>query len=526
MEDEWIEISVPRERRTWIIGKMTAKCKSKSISSSSEHLFQNVFEIQKVLESQIELKYSLAQAKSKQSVIKGAYTKAKLDCALKLPRHVETFASADDAQYRLELRDLRFTKPPKISNVVIEEGYSYALYEGDVVGYVLDTVYETQTVLKAQEYTPIVQTAEPEIKVPKPPPKTPGTRIGSTEGFSSGCLGSIQSIVGILFLAFILVSVISALGANSLWLALGIFVLYILLNYGQAIVNAFTIIFRILGVILFLGFLAALGADISRDTDWSIKPKDDPGEYEKKEIVDQEDAILENARTFDTLIVQNRIWKDYDGNEYTTELKINKSDLATAAIRRTNMHTASSISDFNKIYYDLLSEAPEGSFKYIYSNLDTIRVNRGLTRNHFAEVIVSMVQDIPYTLILPEECDWHMYQDRFVKDYLQSGKECVSSIKNGLFSPEEFAANLKGDCDSRTLLLFKILHHYKYDVRIVNSEKFSHSILAINLDNFNGTSFFFDQKRYTTWETTSPNIRPGRYFDNLKNQNYWQTALY
>ena len=40
--------------------------------------------------------------------------------------------------------------------------------------------------------------------------------------------------------------------------------------------------------------------------------------------------------------------------------------------------------------------------------------------------------------------------------------------------------NLKGDCDTRTLLLYTILSHYNYDVA-VSSEFYGHSILGINL---------------------------------------------
>jgi hypothetical protein len=524
MENEWIEKSVPKERRTWIKGKIIAKCKSKVINDSElGHEYQNVFEIQKVLESKIELTHTLTEAKTKQSIIKGAHTRARLDCALKLPSKIQTFATSNVAQYQLQLNELRFTKPPKISNVLIEEGNSFALYEGVVVGYIKDTIYETKQILKES-----VSQAKKEVKPPvlKIPPPTAKPHKRSSPGFASGCLGSIQSIIGFLFLAFIIISVLTALGRNVLWVGLAALIIYLLSRFGNQLAIALGFIFRIFWVLLFLGMIAAFISDVNRGNNWHREPENDPQEYKKTEVVEQDNDVFENSEIFDTVIVQSRRWKDYDGNSYATELKIRTEDLTNAANYRNNMNSVSGFIGFNKVYYDLLEQAPDKSFKYVYSNLDTIRVNRALTRGHFAEVIVSMVQDIPYTLILPQECNWQTYQDKFIKDYLQAGNECVPYIKYGLFSPEEFIANLKGDCDTRTLILFKILHHYQYDVRIVNSEKHGHSILAINSETYSGNAFIFDHKRYVTWETTTENSRPGTNFENLDNQYHWKTALY
>ncbi|HWK02586.1 MAG TPA: hypothetical protein VNS58_03095 [Puia sp.] len=92
----------------------------------------------------------------------------------------------------------------------------------------------------------------------------------------------------------------------------------------------------------------------------------------------------------------------------------------------------------------------------------------------FAKVVVSFVQDIPYVLILDRDCNPDLYSDPFTQRYLRtSDASCSSFQRFGINTPVEFMGTLKGDCDSRTLLLFTLLDHYGYDVAILSSEVYS-----------------------------------------------------
>ena len=66
----------------------------------------------------------------------------------------------------------------------------------------------------------------------------------------------------------------------------------------------------------------------------------------------------------------------------------------------------------------------------------------------FAESIVSCIQDIPYTLILPGACDPWIYNDQFTIDFLLQGGKCRPNELYGLLSPSEFFEDLDGDCDT------------------------------------------------------------------------------
>jgi hypothetical protein len=81
-----------------------------------------------------------------------------------------------------------------------------------------------------------------------------------------------------------------------------------------------------------------------------------------------------------------------------------------------------------------------------------------------------------------------------------------------------------GDCDTRTLLLYTILEHYNYDVALMSSEYYSHSILGVNIP-VNGTAYYYQNQRYVLWETTSPNLSAGVLPDEISDLNYWRISI-
>ena len=65
----------------------------------------------------------------------------------------------------------------------------------------------------------------------------------------------------------------------------------------------------------------------------------------------------------------------------------------------------------------------------------------------FAEAIVSMIQDIPYKLILDTDCSYMASESNFVREFLDkcTGDCCsLGNIKFGVQTPTEFLANLYG----------------------------------------------------------------------------------
>ena len=87
-----------------------------------------------------------------------------------------------------------------------------------------------------------------------------------------------------------------------------------------------------------------------------------------------------------------------------------------------------------------------------------------------------------------------------------------------------FMASLKGDCDTRTILLFSILTNFNYDVMVLGSYTYKHSILAINLRG-NGAYKFYNNKKYFVWETTMENMEIGQLPSEISDMNLWNINL-
>jgi len=72
--------------------------------------------------------------------------------------------------------------------------------------------------------------------------------------------------------------------------------------------------------------------------------------------------------------------------------------------------------------------------------------------------------------------------------------------------------------------LYTIFSHYDYDVALMSSEYYGHSILGINLP-LNGIAYTYQNQRYILWETTIKNAKPGNIPEEVSNINNWRISL-
>jgi hypothetical protein len=226
----------------------------------------------------------------------------------------------------------------------------------------------------------------------------------------------------------------------------------------------------------------------------------------------------------DSLIVHHLAWKDYEDQQYSTNLIIPVRDVRAAASNRTLLPTNNQQEiEYNAVLASMYEHDRDrlAPFYYVF---DSIQAANQLNEQRFAEMITSCIQSIPYTLILPYACQPELYNDQFITNYLQSGRACRGNTRFGIFSPMEFAGSLEGDCDTRTLLLFTLLEHYGYDMAVFGSTKYSHSLLGINLP-LNGEYKLEQGRRFVLWETTSEGYRPGTIPIEISDMNHWSVNL-
>jgi hypothetical protein len=226
----------------------------------------------------------------------------------------------------------------------------------------------------------------------------------------------------------------------------------------------------------------------------------------------------------DQFISHNRVWKDFQGKQYKATIKILESNYASSvAWHQQYAENMNNENDYER-YLSAASKRDSASLTHLYMEMNALANQYRLTRKGFAEMLITFVQDIPYTLIVDNNCDASLYSDDFIRKYLQEGKQCYGYQKFGILNPAEFTGTLLGDCDTRTLFLYTLFKHFNYDVIILGSQKYRHSILGINLP-YHGIHKKMEGKSYFVVETTAQGMYPGILAPGITEMTNWKVNL-
>jgi hypothetical protein len=277
-----------------------------------------------------------------------------------------------------------------------------------------------------------------------------------------------------------------------------------------------SVIFSVISILFLCFFLFSLLGLFKRHPVKSAEVQDKPAE---KQLIKKP---LRASR--DTLISRYRSWTDYDGKGYEGRYSILQSNLqAASGYKQRVVINGNGEAAYDEMLQKLSSANLKG-LNSLYSLLDKIRERDKLNAQKFAEMFVTMIQDIPYAVVLPMACDSTLYHDRFVSSYLsEADARCDANQRFGINAPIEFLAGLNGDCDTRTLLIYAVLRHYGYHVALLSSNQYSHSLIGIDLP-YEGAAFESAAGRFILWETTSK-LPPGLLPNEINNLNYWRISL-
>ena len=219
-------------------------------------------------------------------------------------------------------------------------------------------------------------------------------------------------------------------------------------------------------------------------------------------------------------ILTTRSWQsDISPNDqYCVNYQTNDSQVSEEQIYCQNYteFITTTQNEFWGSFYKSLHLRQKDLLLPLIDSLRSIKIAQKLNRTEFANVVVSFVQDIPYCYILPDaSCD-----TRAIKQY-----DCVPNQKLGILSPVEFLHSLKGDCDTRTVLLYSIFKQLGYSPKIANSDKYLHSMLLLDIPS-TGEYLEHNLNRYYFWETTAKGWKSGVLPPEVNNINYWEIVLY
>jgi len=219
-----------------------------------------------------------------------------------------------------------------------------------------------------------------------------------------------------------------------------------------------------------------------------------------------------------------RQWIDNYGNPYEGVLQIRQQDYNNHKHITSRFKHDNSKPFWGNLYnYLATTDAPK--LDLIITMFSEIHASKKLNQMEFAEMVVSCIQDIPYAFVFQDACKApELYEESIQEILLECPNCCIGNKKYGIQNPLSFLRNLKGDCDTRTVLIFTILKQFDYDVAILNSNEYRHSILGLNLPG-KGNYKIYNGKKYLVWETTSKYFEVGDISPAHDNMKFWDVVL-
>ena len=216
-------------------------------------------------------------------------------------------------------------------------------------------------------------------------------------------------------------------------------------------------------------------------------------------------------------------WDDYKNNHYKGSYAISNSSFGVSYNNRIAQKPQHGIEEV----YGGVFKVDKNILSGIEVMFEKIKKEKNLDAKAFAEMAACFVQRIPYVLVHELSCEELVrrnYNDEFIQQYHKAGKQCLQNCKFGLQTPVEFSFNLKGDCDTRALMLYTILDHFKYDVAVFTSDVYGHAIMGIGMP-YQGLYKSYNGVQYYTWELTAENWQPGLLAPEVSNMKNWNIVL-
>ena len=412
--------------------------------------------------------------------------------------------SDESISFRLsKLKDLKITlKENQTQHVFVEDLEDVIIYDIKFID-VTKEGKSTLGTLKGKIYGALVYNEEVELALPRPKPPKKNLEIikDSALKIKDKAERNFFPSLSILFYIFLFVCLAILFKEKLLIFLLFGAGLYILRSVVIFLIN---LLFKSAYIVFILLIAFGLWSVFSEGLDTSK--------------IENEDIITEEPTEYNELVSRNISWTDYDKKSYFGDFKFKYGDYIKSKENKEQITPLS-----NRALYLSLNKFDNNKLDLIYSTLQKIRVDNNLNRNRFAEVVVSLIQTIPYSYTIEGECKWNNVPPAY-KEAISKGIPCIGNVKHDILTPLEFFYLKKGDCDSRTVLIYTILKKFGYDVVILNSDLYSHSMIGINLPTY-GKYKLINGKKYYFWETTAKGFTVGVLPPDSWNISKWFLAL-
>ena len=232
----------------------------------------------------------------------------------------------------------------------------------------------------------------------------------------------------------------------------------------------------------------------------------------------------------DSLYRHTAEWNDFDdrnysGDYYTTYRQVLQSGNFHHAL--AEMETPEDEDRYWRSIYQLLSRNDTRKLDSLVDFFRTRADSLGLQPAGQAEMVVTFIQQIPYYLVHDGTCEQALSGDNeFMVDYHRQGRPCVPEAVAGIQSPYEFIHDLKGDCDTRTVLAWTLLSALNIPSSVWISQTYGHSVLGVGLPAGGGNYKTVNGVRHFAVELTAEGYRLGMISPDQTDMDNWKVIVF
>ncbi|MFM7104119.1 MAG: hypothetical protein ACKOW8_01260 [Flavobacteriales bacterium] len=234
-------------------------------------------------------------------------------------------------------------------------------------------------------------------------------------------------------------------------------------------------------------------------------------------------------KKLDSLFHHEVHWDDFMNRNYSERYGTTLGQYTQSS----NMHRALSQVDaagdvrmyWSSIYQALVTNDSyklDSLVQYFEHQRDSLQLNPTET----AEAVVTFIQEIPYYLVHDGSCEEAMNAgNEFMTEYHMEGKPCLAQMVAGIQGPYEFIHNLKGDCDTRSLLCHALLTQLGIPSSVWVSEAYGHSLIGIGVSSAGNNYKTVSGQRHFATELTAKGFRVGMISPEHTDMDNWLITI-
>lgn len=231
----------------------------------------------------------------------------------------------------------------------------------------------------------------------------------------------------------------------------------------------------------------------------------------------------------DSMYVHAVDWQDFINNRFQGEYITTYRQYQQSGQFHRALAEMEAPNDANRYWhsiYQLLSRNDsrkmDSLVNFMRNRSDSLKLDPSQT----AEMVVTFIQKIPYYLIHDGTCQAAIQSGGFMADYHREGKPCLPEVVAGVQSPYEFIHDLRGDCDTRSLLAHTLLSALNIPSSVWVSEAYGHSVVGIGLPAGGSNYKMVSGVRHFAVELTAEGFRLGMIAPDQTDMDNWSVVLH